>query len=170
MSKREKFYPTIPGYMSFKECQESLVFHSKNIQENGYDTAFLLNRIESMEAIIKLLKEYESKAERLERSEYLNKEWDDWDNDYWDECVDRRTVVEDYNTHGITVNNFLFDGREWDNDWDNEDYDYLEQDWDYYSRMQNQWKSEEQFFATKRTFQLKKKGRGSRNNKLWVRR
>lgn len=56
-------YKTIKGYLSFKEAQEALVFHSTNIMNAGTDTAFLKNRIESLKAIMNLLIKYEEKEE-----------------------------------------------------------------------------------------------------------
>jgi hypothetical protein len=55
----EFFYPTIKDCLSFVECQESIKFHSENIKNAEFDTTFLLNRIESIEAIIELLKTYD---------------------------------------------------------------------------------------------------------------
>lgn len=66
--KKEEFYPTIDGFISFTEAQEAVVFHTTNILDAGHDTTFMPNRIESIEVIITLLESYEKQAERLRKA------------------------------------------------------------------------------------------------------
>jgi len=63
IEKETSKYKTIKGYLSFKDAQKELVFHSTNIMNAGTDTAFLKNRIESLKSIIDLLLKYEKKEE-----------------------------------------------------------------------------------------------------------
>ena len=169
---RKDLYPTLDGYLSFKECQEKIVFHALNIKIAGYDTAFMENRISSIEELIRLLKVYEKIANGLNEDSFhdvqddrdtdkemiqdiLNDCWDDdWDGDWYD---------DDWDLEHLENEKYKNQYSDYDPGWC-EDLDYS-----IYDQYPEQiWEEEEKFFDTKKSFQLNKKKRGFRNNKLWV--
>jgi len=196
--KKEKYYPTINGYLSFKDCQTNLFFHSENIVRAGFDTAFLKNRIESIESLLRLLKKYEIIAESLKKGEPYDNEL--YENGVLKEMCERHddSFYDGYDDllkydgpFGNTHNNYneeewrdaeekwAKDERNWrDTSYDSSSYDEEEEWWDseegneeyFTGGFDIEWDEEEGFFSKgKKSFQLKCKNR-ARKNSLFIRR
>ena len=65
----KELYPTIKDCLSFKECQEAIVFHATNIKNAGYETSCLRNRVVSLKALFDLLLKYEDNADKIKLSQ-----------------------------------------------------------------------------------------------------
>ena len=59
------YYPTIDGYLPFKEAQEHLVFHAENLRNAGYETSVIKHRVISIQSLLELLETYECIATSL---------------------------------------------------------------------------------------------------------